>query len=193
MAATRRLFRPARFGSKTPPRASPIREVHLEFEASPEPHAALDLVDKVRRALLAIPLDSLQRLAQLRGHLRDAPVGRRVGEAVDAARVERVEQLEDAPLVMQYIPFLGHCKCDINDYETSVAMFKSTLESSGPGISRFLKMTLKFKEQPSVVNMLTSAQSGGTSVSILTWVYRGSALLSIVRGGQYCCCKCPVL
>ena len=69
---------------------------------------------------------------------------------------KRVEQLEDAPLVMQYVPFLGHCKCDINNYETSVAMFKSTLESSGPGISRFLKMTLKFKEQPSVVNMLTT-------------------------------------
>jgi len=65
-----------------------------------------------------------------------------------------VEKLEDAPLVMQYVPFLGLCKSD--NYETSVEMFKRTLEKSGPGISRFLKMTIKFKEQASVVNMLTT-------------------------------------
>ena len=67
---------------------------------------------------------------------------------------KHVDQLEDAPLVMQYVNFLGLCKCD--DCETSVSMFKRLLESNGPYISRFLKKTIKFKEQDSVVNMLTT-------------------------------------
>ena len=50
---------------------------------------------------------------------------------------KHVGQLEDAPLVMQYVYFLGLCKCD--NCETSVSMFKRLLESNGPYISRFLK------------------------------------------------------
>ena len=63
-----------------------------------------------------------------------------------------VEQLEDAPLVMQYVNFLGLCKFD--NCETSVKMFKRLLETNGPYISRFLKKTIKFREQDSVVDML---------------------------------------
>ena len=65
-----------------------------------------------------------------------------------------VDQLEDAPLVMQYANFLGLLKFD--DCETSVTMFKRLLKSDGPCISRFLKKTIKFREQESVVDMLTT-------------------------------------
>ena len=65
-----------------------------------------------------------------------------------------VEKLEDAPLVYQYVAFLGSQKC--YNQETSVRNFKAYLEDSGNSMYTFLKMTVKFREFDSIVNMLTT-------------------------------------
>ena len=63
-----------------------------------------------------------------------------------------VEKLEDAPLVYQYVAFLGNQKT--YNQETSVRVFKEYLEDNGDSMYTFLKMTVKFREKESVVNML---------------------------------------
>ena len=65
-----------------------------------------------------------------------------------------VEKLEDAPLVYQYVAFLGSQKC--YNQETSVRNFKAYLEDNGDSMYTFLKMTVKFREFDSIVNMLTT-------------------------------------
>ena len=65
-----------------------------------------------------------------------------------------VEKLDDAPLVYQYVAFLGNQQR--YNQETSVRNFKSHLESNGDGMYTFLKMTVKFREFDSIVNMLTT-------------------------------------
>ena len=65
-----------------------------------------------------------------------------------------VEKLEDAPLVYQYVAFLGNQKC--YNQETSVRTFKAHLEANGDSMYTFLKMTVKFREFDSIVNMLTT-------------------------------------
>ena len=65
-----------------------------------------------------------------------------------------VEKLEDAPLVYQYVAFLGNQKC--YNQETSVRNFKAYLEDNGDSMYTFLKMTVKFREFDSIVNMLTT-------------------------------------
>ena len=64
-----------------------------------------------------------------------------------------MDQLEDAPLVRQYVSFLGNQKSF--KQEPTVRMFKKCLEANGSNMYTFLKMTIKFVEQDSLVIMLT--------------------------------------
>ena len=65
-----------------------------------------------------------------------------------------MEKLEDAPLVKQYVAFLGNQKSFKK--EPTVKMFKKCLEANGSSMYTFLKITIKFTAQESLVNMLTS-------------------------------------